>query len=281
MSQNTIAVVTGANKGIGFQIARKLCQHVKNGSVVYVGSRDVERGKQAVADLEKEYPGVPRLLELDVTDEHSVTKAAATLKARHVQVHILALNAGFAFKVADASPPSVQFPRTFAVNYFGVRRCFDHLMPLMSPTGRVVVTASVSGYMAFTRTSSENQQMLKDPAMTVQQLDQMAHRLIELSSHEGELEKAGFTTSAYGNSKLLVAKLAQIEAIKSKAKHPQLLINSCCPGWCKTDMAGYDKPPKTAEEGATTPFILATLPPESTVTGKFYCEGEDKTYYEM
>eukprot|EP01057_Protomagalhaensia_wolfi_P004521 Protomagalhaensia_wolfi_Nauph_80__4520@NODE_463_length_2472_cov_280_699548_g347_i1_p2_GENE_NODE_463_length_2472_cov_280_699548_g347_i1NODE_463_length_2472_cov_280_699548_g347_i1_p2_ORF_typecomplete_len210_score40_53adh_short/PF00106_25/1_1e32adh_short_C2/PF13561_6/6_7e23KR/PF08659_10/9_6e10Epimerase/PF01370_21/2_5e063Beta_HSD/PF01073_19/1_3e05Sacchrp_dh_NADP/PF03435_18/0_0085NmrA/PF05368_13/0_055NAD_binding_10/PF13460_6/0_056Peripla_BP_4/PF13407_6/0_12Peripla_BP_4/PF13407_6/2_7e03FleQ/PF06490_11 len=205
MSQNIIAVVTGANKGIGLHIARKLCQHVKTwaGSVVYVGSRDVERGKQAVAELEKEYPGIPRLLHLDVTDESSVTKATATLKESHPHIDILALNAGFAFKVDATEPPSVQFPTTFAVNYFGVRRCFDHMMPLMSPTGRVVVTASVSGYMAYGQTSTENQQLLKNPEMTVQQLDDLAHRLIELSKDEAELKKAGFAPTAYGNSKLL------------------------------------------------------------------------------
>eukprot|EP01054_Gregarina_sp_Poly1_P011491 Gregarina_sp_Poly_1__11490@NODE_990_length_5450_cov_57_511982_g690_i1_p8_GENE_NODE_990_length_5450_cov_57_511982_g690_i1NODE_990_length_5450_cov_57_511982_g690_i1_p8_ORF_typecomplete_len105_score21_48adh_short_C2/PF13561_6/4_6e05adh_short/PF00106_25/8e05_NODE_990_length_5450_cov_57_511982_g690_i146044918 len=94
----------------------------------------------------------------------------------------------------------------------------------------------------------------------------------------GKVAEAGWANTAYGNSKLLVTKLTQIAARKATCDHPQLLINCCCPGWCKTDMAGWETPPKTAEQGAETPLMLSILPPQSTISGKFYREGIDETY---
>lgn len=58
-----------------------------------------------------------------------------------------------------------------------------------------------------------------------------------------------------------------------------ILVNACCPGWCKTDMAGYERPPKTADEGANTPVYLALLPPNADVHGQFISDQNRSAFH--
>eukprot|EP01055_Gregarina_sp_Pseudo9_P001950 Gregarina_sp_Pseudo_9__1949@NODE_2341_length_1033_cov_1102_729376_g2156_i0_p1_GENE_NODE_2341_length_1033_cov_1102_729376_g2156_i0NODE_2341_length_1033_cov_1102_729376_g2156_i0_p1_ORF_typecomplete_len319_score25_47adh_short/PF00106_25/2_5e37adh_short_C2/PF13561_6/1_1e25KR/PF08659_10/3e09Epimerase/PF01370_21/3e05ATPgrasp_N/PF18130_1/19ATPgrasp_N/PF18130_1/5_3_NODE_2341_length_1033_cov_1102_729376_g2156_i076945 len=276
-----VAVVTGSNKGIGYEIARKLCHMIWHSNenhegAVYVCSRNIERGRDAVNKLREEYKNIPRLLQLDVTHNESVTRAANIIKQEQHHIDALVLNAGFAFKQAAPEPNSVQFPETFNVNYYGVRNCMDAFMPLVGPYGRVVVVASGAGYLAWEKTQQKNKERFLQ-ANSTQDLDAIATEMIELAK-KGDIDASGWASTAYGNSKLLVTKLTEIAANSAQKEHPHLLVNSCCPGWCKTDMAGHEKPPKTAEEGAETPFMLSILPRQSAVTGKFYREGKDATY---
>eukprot|EP01055_Gregarina_sp_Pseudo9_P001965 Gregarina_sp_Pseudo_9__1964@NODE_2356_length_1026_cov_923_635258_g1903_i1_p1_GENE_NODE_2356_length_1026_cov_923_635258_g1903_i1NODE_2356_length_1026_cov_923_635258_g1903_i1_p1_ORF_typecomplete_len259_score34_43adh_short/PF00106_25/1e27adh_short_C2/PF13561_6/1_3e22KR/PF08659_10/8_2e05_NODE_2356_length_1026_cov_923_635258_g1903_i1134910 len=243
---------------------------------VYICSRNIENGRDAVNKLKQEYKDIPRLLQLDVTVKDSVTRAANIIKEEQDHIDALVLNAGFAFKQAAPEPASVQFPETFSVNYYGVRNCLDAFMPLVGPSGRVVVLASISGYLAWEKTEQKNRDRLMQ-SDSPQDLDAIAAEMLGLAKKE-DIETSGWAPSAYGNSKLLVTRLAEIVANNAQKQHPHLLVNSCCPGWCKTDMAGYEKPPKTAEQGAETPFMLSVLPTQSTVTGKFYREGKDCTY---
>lgn len=163
-----VAVVTGANKGIGYQIVRGLRQQLDPGSTIYLGSRDLGRGQAAKAQIEAERSSLAptaesspssapapaagplaevRVLQLDLTDEASMAAAAAELRRAHPDgIDILVNNAGFAFKAAAAEPAAVQAKVTLGVNYFGTLRVCEHLVPLLRPPyGRVVNVGSMAG----------------------------------------------------------------------------------------------------------------------------------------
>lgn len=276
----TVALVTGANKGIGYEIALKLCRMMweandKHTGTVYVCARDLEKGRAAVNKLQGLYKGIPRLLQLDVEDETSVARASHVLHEEQHHIDVLVLNAGVIYRTA---PPSLAFPKTFAVNYFGVRRCMDAFMPLMSPYGRVVIISSISGRDTWLATSEAARRKLLE-ATTPSDLDEIATAIITSAERE-TLSQEGWASEAYGNSKLLVTRLTQIEAERASQKSQHLLVNCCCPGWCKSDLAGWEKPPKTAEQGAETPYMLCMLPRQSTITGKFYENRQDTSYLE-
>jgi NAD(P)-dependent dehydrogenase (short-subunit alcohol dehydrogenase family) len=121
LMNNSTALVTGANKGIGNHIARQL---LAAGLTVYVASRDAERGKQAVAQLS----GDARLLVLDVTDDASVAAAAAQVDS----LDILVNNAGV--MVGAGTPPEsdvASFRQTYETNVFGVLRVTNAFLPVL------------------------------------------------------------------------------------------------------------------------------------------------------
>jgi NAD(P)-dependent dehydrogenase (short-subunit alcohol dehydrogenase family) len=134
---NLIALVTGANKGIGKEIARQLADA---GHTVYLGSRDAERGQQAVGEI----GGDTRLLVLDVTDEASVAAAARSIDA----LDILVNNAGISGEnrtpeQADAA----EFRRIYETNVFGVVSVTNAALPALrrSAHPRIVNISSSTG----------------------------------------------------------------------------------------------------------------------------------------
>ncbi|MDT5042762.1 MAG: hypothetical protein QOE51_3747 [Actinoplanes sp.] len=135
------ALVTGANKGIGQHIARQL---LAAGLTVHVASRDAERGKRAVAQLD----GDARLLVLDVTDDASVAAAAAQVDT----LDILVNNAGIMAGSATAPESDVaSFRRTYETNVFGVLRVTNALLPVLrrSAHPRIVNVSSGTGSLGW------------------------------------------------------------------------------------------------------------------------------------
>jgi NAD(P)-dependent dehydrogenase (short-subunit alcohol dehydrogenase family) len=130
------ALVTGANKGIGREIARRL---VAEGMTVYLGARDAARGQEAADAVGA------RFVQLDVTDEEQVAKAVAGID----QLDVLVNNAGVALEwgteVADLT--AEQMRQTFEVNVFGVVTVTRACVPLLrrSPAGRIVNLSSPLG----------------------------------------------------------------------------------------------------------------------------------------
>jgi NAD(P)-dependent dehydrogenase (short-subunit alcohol dehydrogenase family) len=117
MSPQTIALITGANKGIGFEVATQLAGQ---GVLVLVGARDEERGRVAVdALLTRGLPAAP--LQIDVTDDESITTAAREIDARYGQLDILVNNAGISGG-AVGSPSEITRARMrqiYETNVFG------------------------------------------------------------------------------------------------------------------------------------------------------------------
>lgn len=138
-----IALVTGANKGIGKEIARGLARH---GMTVLIGSRDLDRGKVAAEDLAMDGKVVP--VQLDVTDKDSVEQLAALIERDYGRLDVLVNNAGT--NVGYQKPSVVtadDFRKVFETNVFGVVAVTHALIPLLrrSDAGRIVNMTSLRG----------------------------------------------------------------------------------------------------------------------------------------
>jgi NAD(P)-dependent dehydrogenase (short-subunit alcohol dehydrogenase family) len=135
------ALVTGANKGIGQQIAQQLAAA---GLTVYVGSRDPARGLRAVSEI----GGGARLLILDVTDTGSVASAARQVE----DLDILVNNAGISVDLNPATETDVDsFRRTYETNLFGVVAVTNAFLPALrrSPRPRIVNISSGTGSLGW------------------------------------------------------------------------------------------------------------------------------------
>lgn len=123
-----IALVTGANKGIGLEIARQLAQ---SGYTVLVGARDEQRSQTAAQQLQVE--GVDALfLQLDVTNQQSIDLAAQTIEQQYGRLDVLVNNAAIA---QDNAPPSqldiAIMRRTYETNVFGLFAITKAMLPLL------------------------------------------------------------------------------------------------------------------------------------------------------
>eukprot|EP00620_Florenciella_sp_RCC1587_P008674 CAMPEP_0182600808 /NCGR_PEP_ID=MMETSP1324-20130603/91168_1 /TAXON_ID=236786 /ORGANISM="Florenciella sp., Strain RCC1587" /LENGTH=322 /DNA_ID=CAMNT_0024818717 /DNA_START=15 /DNA_END=984 /DNA_ORIENTATION=- len=280
-------LVTGANKGIGKAICKKLLTDHSD-VYVYLGSRDKGRGAAAVIDLTSECPGCDdriTALELDVTSDDSVSAAAATVSASGVPLYGLINNAGIGFgRTID---------ETLATNAYGTKRVSDAFIPLIDKDiGRLVNIASASGPMFVASCPSSLQSLFArqpDDCITWEELEEIMN-----SNYKGQADydltltltlvlPTGFLkhslTSltltltftltltlgiAYGLSKAFVNVLTQQQA---KA-HPNLKINAVTPGYIATDLTagmGATNPP---EKGTTAP--LACLFGDMEGNGRYY-----------
>ena len=145
MTTTKTAVVTGANKGIGREIARRLATM---GFKVWLGARDAERGMTATQELRAEGLDV-QWLALDVTQDDSVVAAAKTIGAESLGLDVLVNNAGIAINYE--LPPSEQhladIRATYEVNVFGPIRVTQAFLPLLlvAPAARIVMVSSSTG----------------------------------------------------------------------------------------------------------------------------------------
>ncbi|KAM4591343.1 carbonyl reductase [NADPH] 1-like isoform 1-T2 [Odontesthes bonariensis] len=267
-----VAIVTGGNKGIGLAIVRSLCKQFQGD--IYLTARDVGRGQEAVESLTSE--GLkPLFQQLDIDDLNSIAAAAAFFKEKYGGVDVLVNNAGIAFKVADTTPFAGQAEVTLKTNFFSTRDMLTHFMPLIKAGGRVVNVSSFVGCRTLNNCSPELQQRFRSEDITEDELVALMQKFVD-EAKRGEHKKGGWPETAYGVSKTGLTTLSMILAHRLSKERPNdgILLNACCPGWVRTDMAG-PKAPKSPDEGAITPVYLALLPPDATEPhGKFVSDKE-------
>jgi NAD(P)-dependent dehydrogenase (short-subunit alcohol dehydrogenase family) len=154
-------LITGANKGLGREAARRL---IAAGHDVFIGARDPERGREAAEALGA------RFVQIDVTDDASVAQAAEQVAAANGgSLDVLVNNAGIPGKrldVADVTAAEVE--RVYAVNVFGPVRAFRAFLPLLrkAPNGVVVNVSSGLGSHEVTSTPGRIENSFQAPAYT-------------------------------------------------------------------------------------------------------------------
>ncbi|XP_071943368.1 carbonyl reductase [NADPH] 1-like [Antedon mediterranea] len=265
MSQK-IALVTGGNKGIGFAIVRALCKELQNG-IVYLTSRNEERGKDAVEELKKEGLN-PHFHQLDIDSSESIDRLRDFLKSTHGGLDILVNNAAIAFKQKDTTSFDVQAKVSIATNYTATLNVCHALFPLIRSHGRVCHVASMSGPHVYKKLSPKLQEAFKH-AKTEDDVNKLMADFVA-SAEKGTLSEEGWVQNAYGTSKAGVITITRIQAAAMSAdtSRQDILINCCCPGYVDTDMTSH-KGTKTPDEGAITPVYCALLPENSaTPNGK-------------
>lgn len=225
MNENRTALVTGANRGLGFEVAKAL---VEAGHQVLLGVRDSSKGKQA-ADRLRALGGRVDFIQLDVVDRASIHAAAEILAGRTNQLDVLVNNAGVSLDwTTEPSRTSEDLlRRTFEPNFFGAVALTQALLPLLlrSGSGRIVNVSSSLGSLAFA----------SDPAY----------------------QYYGFNAFAYTASK--AALNAWTIALAKELAGTPIKVNSADPGWCRTELGGEQAPLDPAE-GARAIIPLALMP---------------------
>ncbi|AQZ60598.1 Short-chain dehydrogenase/reductase SDR [[Actinomadura] parvosata subsp. kistnae] len=224
-----IALITGANKGIGYEIARLLAGQ---GVTTIVGARDEERGRAAAERLGQPY------VRLDVTDEESVAAAAKWIDGEYGRLDILVNNAGITGDTAAYLPSAAtaaHLREVYETNVFGVVTVTNAMLPLLrrSPAGRIVNMSSELGSLA----------MAADP----------------------DSPYADVNILAYNSSKSALNMVTVSYA--KELKDTPIKVNAANPGYCATDLNQHQGF-RTAEQGAAIAVRLATLD-ESGPSGAF------------
>lgn len=141
----TITLITGANKGLGFESARRL---IALGHTVWVGARDTTAGTAAATALGATF------VHLDVTDDTSVDAAVATIRDRDGHIDVLINNAGIAGTRADpADVTAAAIREVYETNVFGVVRMIHAFLPLLELSENPVIVNVTSGLGSFTITT--------------------------------------------------------------------------------------------------------------------------------
>mmetsp|Transcript_28297 Transcript_28297/g.43851 ORF Transcript_28297/g.43851 Transcript_28297/m.43851 type:complete len:270 (-) Transcript_28297:65-874(-) len=262
------AFVTGANKGIGYYIAKGLATR---GFQVFIGCRDDERGIVAQRSLQEEVPNAKIILvNINIDNEELIVKAAKELSEKCTQgLDILVNNAAMAYPHFSKVPFSKQAEETIRINYFGTLNICKHFIPILRKDGRGRIINISS------RMGSKNK--IKNPAvrdrisseqLTIPQLNEIMMNF-QKSAAAGTVLQDGWPNSAYSVSKIGVTALTRVLARESQNLFSAFAV---CPGYCRTDMTS-DSAPKSAEEGADTPIWLATS--NSVTSGKFYADRKE------
>lgn len=269
-------LVTGANKGIGFAIARRiLSEH--DDTFVLLGARDAGRGQAARDALTGEHPDwAERILvvSIDVSKDASVAAAARTVAdrfGRDAPLYGVVNNAGVGTSAGGME-------EVLAVNTAGVHRVCEAFLPLIDPKGgRIVNVTSAAGPSFVARCSPERQRFLLDPATDWPALERFMEECAALAREgdEDAFAKRGLGDgNPYGISKACANTYTQHLA----RAHPNLHINACTPGFIETDMTrphaeSQGKPPaelgmKPPSEGARAPLHLLFAELEG--NGRYY-----------
>ena len=250
-----VAIVTGANKGVGYHIAAQLVASGLFGTVV-LACRDPTRGLRAAAEVGGEY------LPLNVGDPSSAASLAQMVHEKFGRCDLLVNNAAIAFKAADPTPFNEQTKPTLDVNYRGTVQVTEALLPLLAkqPHARIVNVASMAGKLR--QLSPSLQRQFASPTLTMDQL----HTLVE--SFEADVRSGAHARNGWGRSNYGLSKLAVIAATKVWSRqHPSISVNAMCPGYCDTDMSSHrgTRPPA---EGAKIAVLLSTM--DQPPSGEFY-----------
>lgn len=236
-SSNRIALVTGANKGLGKEVARQLAQR---GMTVLLGSRDMARGEAAAAELIAGGFDV-RPIQLDVTTPESVSAASERIAREFGKLDVLINNAGIHVGRPALKITALEMRQTYETNVFGVVTVINTLLPLVKAAAspRIVNVASTTASLALTA----------DPSTLFGQED---------------------NSLAYASSKSAVVMLTlqYANAFNRDDAHRHIKINAATPGYIATDLNGHSGP-RTVTQGAKIVVELAVLSDDGPSGGFF------------
>lgn len=236
---STIALITGANRGLGFETARQLAQA---GCSVVIGARDAQKGEEAAERLRVEDGLDVESVQLDVADDDSVRGAADTMRERHGHLDLLINNAGILPEATAQAEEAVDvdvFRTTFDTNLLGAVCVTQHFLPLLrnAPSGRIVNVSTTMGSLADQSDPDSPYYSVVVPAY--------------------QASKAALNSLTVGLSKLLA--------------DTSIKVNAVCPGFVQTDLTpvNRDQAPLTPADAARV-IVRYGLLHDDGPTGGFY-----------
>ncbi|HQS15186.1 SDR family NAD(P)-dependent oxidoreductase [Reyranella sp.] len=255
-----VALVTGANQGLGLALVRRLCSALGEGSTVYLASRDTGRGEAACAMLQGE--GLrPELLRLDVTDDASVSAAAAAVRARHGGIDIVIQNA--AARITKDAPQSEQVLQFIETNNHGTLRIVEAFVPLLRDNARFVVVASSFG--SLRNLDPRFHARFDAPGLTLHEIERAMDDFVA-ATRAGTAREAGWPDWIN-----IPSKIAQVASVRVLARDKSeefrrrgILVNAACPGLVDTEASrpwfGDMSKAATSDDAAVDLVWLAALP---------------------
>lgn len=231
MDDKKVAIVTGANKGIGYAVARELAKD----HLVILTARNKKKGKDAKEKLSKEGIEVD-FFALDVTKENDIKKLKNYVEKKYKRLDVLINNAGILVDGKNAMTPNEdimkitkkQLVDSFATNTIAPLLISQALLPLMKKNGY--------------------------------------GRIVNISSGAGQLSEMDCWAPAYSISKTALNAVTKV--LSESVSHHEIKVNSVCPGWVRTDMGGSTAD-ISPEESAKHIVWVANLP-RNGPTGKFF-----------
>lgn len=258
---NKVAVVSGANQGLGFALVEALCRHLGPDAFVYLTARNPVRGEAAMGKLRDQ--GLSPIFHLlDVSDEASVAALAETIGARHGGVDIMISNA--AARILPDIPQAEQVARFVNTNNHGTYRMIKAFMPMLRDNARFLVVAS--GFGSLRNLSPSLHTKFDVTTRSLEEIERLMDNYVHLVE-SGQAE--GYHWPEWINIPSKVAQVASTKIMarlmKEEASQRGILINAVCPGLVDTDasrpwfndMSSAQSP----TEAAVDVVWLATLPP--------------------
>jgi NAD(P)-dependent dehydrogenase (short-subunit alcohol dehydrogenase family) len=269
-----VILVTGANKGIGLEVVRKLAKNPSyNNDIILLGSRDLKRGQDALKQLNS--PSNVHLFQIDSSSSESISHAVEEIKQKYGgQLDILINNAALWTQelTVDVAREILQ------TNYYGLKTLNEQLFPLLHENGRIVNVSSAGGPWALYRYSKELQEKYLSPTLTIEQLDRFVKDFI-LAIETKNLEALGYDTKSisiiYHFSKIAVNALTRIQA-RQWSGQKNITTYAVCPGFCDTDMTKHAPGSRSPEIGADSILYVVQTPQNELENGAFYQDGIKK-----
>ena len=240
-TEKKVALITGANKGLGLETARQLG---KEGVTVLIGARDASRGQKAVDELKSE--GIDaHFIPLDLEKTSTFAEAKKSIESQYGKLDILVNNAGINTEESGWGENTVtrttgaELRKTFDTNFFNLIELTQVLLPLVekAPHGRIVNLSSILGSLELHAT----------PGSPIYDAKSFAYDASKTALNQ-------FTVH-----------------LAHALKGTNVKVNSAHPGWVKTDL-GTDAAPMHVADGAKTSVWLATLPADGPTGGYFHMQ---------
>lgn len=257
---NKVALVTGANQGLGLALVRGLCRQLGDQAAVYLTARDRGRGEAAVQQLQAEGL-LPRFELLDVTSGQSVLALAMLLQERHGGVDIVISNA--AARIVPELPAAQQVAQFIDTNNHGTYRMISAFTPLLSDGARFVVVASSFG--SLRHMPGHLHHLFDAEQLTLEAIEETMDDYVRLVE-SGQAQAAGWPEWINIPSKVgqVAAMRVLARRMHEEARRRDIVINAACPGLVDTDasrpwfsdMSNAQSP----DQAAGDLIWLATLP---------------------
>ncbi|CDP11266.1 unnamed protein product [Coffea canephora] len=296
-SKKRYAIVTGANKGIGYGICRQLAS---NGITVVLTARNLKRGLEAIESF-KGLDFFDNIVfhQLDVVDPSSIASLAEFIRIHYGRLDILVNNAGIggvdvdvdalrASGYGSGGPDGSHIDwngiltetydlavECLQTNYYGAKRMIEAFLPLLylSDSPRIVNVSSSMGKLKHIPSEWAKGVLNDSGNLTEERVDEVVNEFLK-DFKEGSLKAKGWppSISAYTVSKAAMNAYTRVLA----KKHPKFRINCVCPGFVKTDV-NFNTGHLTVEEGAESPVRLALLPDDGS-SGLFFVRNEVSSF---
>ena len=272
-------LVTGANKGIGYETAKQLAQLLPH-STVLLGTRSLDNGDAAIKQMRADADTTGPLdnilpLAIDVVDQSSIDKAVEHVKSKYGRLDVLIHNSGISNVNGNPMDTAV-----LDVNFDGARAAIEAFVPIIPPaTGLIVLVSSTVGtYAAHALSSELQQELMGNPAsMTWPKLQSLRDDWVAYASNQPSRYQwmpRDQLVGHYQVSKTLLNAYARMRA----AQHATPKLVLVCPGHCATDLNSHrgTDPPSRGAKSVYWPLFHA----DETKHGLLYQHGAELPFYQ-